>query len=42
MANLSNTNDPDSELTAARHLMSRRETIVGAGKLVAGSGSAPR
>ena len=36
MANLKRVNDPDPELTAARHLMSRRDTITGAAKLVAG------
>ena len=36
MANLKNTTDHDPELTAAKHLMSRRETLAGAAKLVAG------
>ena len=36
MANLKRVNDPDPELTAARRLMSRRDTITGAAKLVAG------
>jgi hypothetical protein len=36
MANLKNPSDPDPELTAAKTLMSRRETFAGAAKLVAG------
>ena len=36
MANLKRVNDPDPELTAAKNLMSRRQTIAGAAKLVAG------
>ena len=38
MANLKRVNDPDPELTAAKNLMSRRDTITGAAKLVAGLG----
>jgi hypothetical protein len=38
MANLKNLSDPDPELTAAKNLMSRRESIAGAAKLVAGRG----
>ena len=33
MANLKNLPDPDPELTAAKRLMSRRESITGAAKL---------
>jgi hypothetical protein len=36
MANLKNLPDPDPELTAAKNLMSRRETLAGAAKMVAG------
>jgi secreted PhoX family phosphatase len=36
MANLKNTTDPDRELTEVHNLMSRRETLAGAAKLVAG------
>lgn len=36
MASLKNIGDHDPELTAAQHLMSRRETLAGAAKLVAG------
>src|ERR1700742_4344190 len=36
MANLKNLPDPDPDLRAARNLMTRRDTIAGAAKLVAG------
>lgn len=36
MANLKRVNDPDPDLTAAKSLMTRRDTISGAAKLVAG------
>ena len=42
MANLKHLPDPDPELTAAKNLMSRRDSITGAAKLVAGLASAPR
>ena len=38
MANLKHVPDPDPELTAAKNLMSRRESITGAAKLIAGLG----
>src|ERR1700761_9737978 len=36
MANLKNLPDPDPDRSAARNLMTRRDTIAGAAKLVAG------
>src|SRR6202012_5833540 len=36
MANLKRVSDPDPDLTAAKNLMTRRDTISGAAKLVAG------